>query len=296
MLTVISKKDIHLIEYAYSIWIRIVHLFVDDNIWTNTFSKYYIYEKETHELIEVSEQINIDVIRSMCFSWTYYMYQQLSWIPIICSERIARISNDKYTTSLFLKEFQPRTVLLKDFLEKKKFQESFDKEVVLKPRAWKWWVWIIKTTQKKLLAEKEKYDSSSTDFIIQELINATWWYPWIADWIHDVRCWMVWDKIVYCEVRTPQNNDFRANNFLWGKSTFISVEQELPKDVKEIVSHIIKKLHPQPYDIYSIDFCYCSNKKKRFMIETNSAPWFSIEGKNNIIPFMFSELAKRSFK
>lgn len=54
-------------------------------------------------------------------------------IPVFPSAKIFAIDGDKYEMSLFLKKYQPKALLLKDFFESETGRKRLQDRVVLKP-------------------------------------------------------------------------------------------------------------------------------------------------------------------
>ena len=52
---------------------------------------------------------------------------------VVPSKKISIISNDKYETYLFCKEYQPKTVLLSNFLRESITTNGLTNKVVIKP-------------------------------------------------------------------------------------------------------------------------------------------------------------------
>jgi len=213
-----------------------------------------------------------DIIWNRKNSWTAYKYDLLQKHIITPCKKIADIWNDKYENYLFLKKYQPKTFLLSTFLKNKDAQKNLWNKIVIKPIRSNGWKWILLTTKTEFLANKEKYVWLEDLYIVQTFKDFTWWYPWLIEWNHDVRCMFAGNKIIETTVRIPKKWDFRSNIWSWWTQKFIS-NTKIPSELLHLINNIYKALNIDDTNIFSMDFAYCKKENKRYLLEINTSPW-----------------------
>jgi len=236
----------------------------------NEFTEYNIISNWGNKTIK--RIYKPDIIRSRRWIWTFHKYEKL-WInyDINPSMKISIISNDKYETYLFLKKYQPKTILLSSFLSKKN-KELLGDSVVIKPIRANWWKWIELTTPNSLYENRDKFLWLEELYIVQEFKDFSSWYKWIVKWCHDIRLMFAWKNIIEATLRIPKEWGFKSNIWSWWKQKPLKKEL-LPKELLALSKKIYKELNLKWDDIMSMDFAYCWKENKWYLIEINASPW-----------------------
>lgn len=242
------------------------------------FSCYYTVNKNW-DYVQTKKEFTPDIIWNRKSSWTIYKYDLLKDFIITPSEKIANIGNDKYENYLFLQKYQPKTFLLNMFFKNTIIQKELPEKVVVKPLRANWWKWIELITKTTLLNNRSKYYWMEELYIVQALKDFTWWYPWLVEWNHDIRCMFAGKDIIETTIRVPKSGDFRSNIWSGGKQIFIS-KKKLPKELLSMAKKIYNDLNITDKSIFSMDFAYCKKENKRYLIEINTSPWTRYYQKN----------------
>jgi D-alanine-D-alanine ligase-like ATP-grasp enzyme len=92
-------------------------------------------------------------------------------------------------------------------------------------------------------------------------------------------------------IREPKKGSLKSNIADGGSQFSIPVD-EIPEKVRNMSNEIHEELKVHDTDIYSLDFAYCGDDKKWYLIEINSAPgiWFPDKDKHYQFQF-FNDLA-----
>lgn len=258
-------------EYFKNLWINLVRCsFHNYDSIRKCFNGYdTVTKKWIHTYI--NKPFYPDIIWNRKNSWTAYKYDLLSSHIITPCKKIADIWNDKYENYLFLKQYQPTTFLLSTFLKNKNAQKIIWDTCVVKPIRSNGWKWIVLTTPIELINNKQHYVGLENLYIVQSFKDFSWWYPWLVVGNHDIRCMFAWKNIIEATVRIPKKWDFRSNIWSWWKQKFIS-KNKLPSELKEMIFAIYQDLHIEDTSIFSMDFAYCKQENKRYLLEINTSP------------------------
>lgn len=228
----------------------------------------------TDTFIDTNTPCSPDIIRNLCSYHTYTIYHKLAAYPIICSEHIAQIADNKQNTYEFLYAYQPKSILLKYYFWNTKIQKEFGDEVVIKPIYGNGWNWVELISADELISNEEKRSSQWFIYLVQQKLDASAWYPWITTMNHDLRLYCICDNIIDIVVREKQSTkEFKVNVSQWWTARTIDIAL-LPKELITLAHNIITTITPKEKDIYTLDFMYDSIQKKWFLIEVNSNPWF----------------------
>lgn len=101
---------------------------------SKTFLNAWKYDMPSKSFIATQQVYIPDIIWNLCAYHTHLIHATLaSFYTIICHEHIAHICDNKQTTYEFLSTYQPKTSLLKYFLNTPNIQEQFSETIVLKP-------------------------------------------------------------------------------------------------------------------------------------------------------------------
>lgn len=240
------------------------------NSKTLTFKEYYTLDKNWKSK-RISGEYKPDIIRSRRWAWTYYKYSLLeNQYKIISSKKVSIISNDKYENYLFLKKHQPKTYLLKTFFYEHK-NLLLSSKIVIKPIRASWGKGIELTTTEELMNNRDKFIGLEELFIVQEFKDFSKWYPWIVEWNHDIRLMLAWKDIIEVTLRIPEKWNFKSNIWSWWTQSTLP-KKVLPKELLNLSKKIYKELDLQWDDIMSMDFAYCKEDNKRYLIEINASP------------------------
>lgn len=231
------------------------------------------YDKVTIKWVHkhINKPFYPDIIWNRKNSWTAYKYDLLASHTITPCKKIADIWNDKYENYLFLKEYQPTTFLLSTFFRNKDAQTILWDKIVVKPIRSNWWRWILLTDIPALIKDRQHYLWLEDLYIVQSFKDFSWWYLWLVEWNHDIRCMFAWKNIIETTLRIPKKWDFRSNIGSWWKQKFIS-NSKIPPLLKHIIHDIYTRLNIQDTNIFSMDFAYCKKENKRYLLEINTSP------------------------
>ena len=235
------------------------------------FSEYNIFDKQWKNIC-ISKAYTPDIIRIRHWWAVKYKYEKLAWFLITPSEKMSIIGRDKFEQYTFIKEYQPHTSLLRPFLNKKTVQKQFKGKIVIKPIRWNGWKGITLTTPSKLMKDKERYYWQEALYIVQQFKDFSKWFPWLISGNHDIRLMFAGKKIIEVSCRMPKKWNFKSNISSWGDIIAIK-KTKLPKELLSLAKKIYKKLNLKDQEIFSMNFAYCLNEKRQYLIEINSAPW-----------------------
>ena len=87
------------------------------------------------EFVIMHEEYKPDIISNRSSDMLVFMSSVLlkAGIPVFPSTKLSMINADKYEMYCFFKDFQPQTLILKDFFVYPKLRESLTDRIVLKP-------------------------------------------------------------------------------------------------------------------------------------------------------------------
>ena len=79
-------------------------------------------------------------------------------------------------------------------------------------------------------------------------------------------------------IRMPKAGSLKSNIASGGRQFSVPMDQ-IPQELYDLSTQIHEKLGVQHNDLYSLDFAYCLDEKRWYLIEINSAPgiWFPDE-------------------
>jgi len=240
----------------------------------NRFNEYNILD-DTWMNITIKKKYIPDIIWSRRWMAINHKYDICKNFMIVPSKKISIIWNEKFENYKYTQKYQPFTALLSSFFSSKTIQNTYTKNIVIKPIRANWWKWIVLTTVSELLKKRKKYHGMEELFIVQQFKDFSGWYQWICDTNHDVRCMFAGKKIIEITLRIPKKWDFRSNIWSWGIQATLKKSQ-ISKDLLHLSKEIYKDLNLQDNDIFSMDFAYCKPEKRRYLIEINASPgtWY----------------------
>lgn len=238
---------------------------------TWSFKEYSVLDNEGKN-ITIKKYIIPDIIRSRRWIWIAHKYELLKDFIIVPSEKISTMSNDKFEIYKFNEKYQPVSSLLSVFFGKPSIQKTYKNKIVIKPIRANWGKWIVLTTTKDLIKNRDTYIWLEELFIVQEFKDFSKWCPWICSGNHDVRLMFAGNKIIETTLRVPKKWDFRSNIGAWWEQIPLKKAQ-LPNSLLQLAKYIYRDLHLQGNDIMSMDFAYCAPEKKRYLLEINASPW-----------------------
>jgi glutathione synthase/RimK-type ligase-like ATP-grasp enzyme len=193
-------------------------------------------------------------------------------IRFLSSSKLTSIESDKYEMYCFLKEFQPYTLLLKDFFTYPELRKNLSDRVVLKPIRSNSGKWILFPSQTELLEKKASYEGLESLFIVQEFLDFHEWVPWLVEGIHDVRLVYIGWKYSHATLRTPAKGSLKSN--VWSGWVQVFLKDDLVPDILfEQAENAMNELGVNPEeDIISFDFWYVVSKNQWYLIEINVPP------------------------
>jgi len=234
----------------------------------------YVDVDEEGEFKVFHDEYKPDIIWNRSNEGQLYFHTILrkSGYDIFPSSYISSIAWDKYEMYCFLKEFQPYTLLLKDFFTYPELRKNLSDRVVLKPIRSNSGKWILFPTQTELLEKKASYEGLESLFIVQEFLDFHEWVPWLVEGIHDVRLVYIGWKYSHATLRQPKKWWLKSN--VWdGWIEKLLSKQQVPNMLLSIGDKIISKLSIEDNNIFSLDFGYVSSSGRWFLFELNQSPW-----------------------
>lgn len=193
-------------------------------------------------------------------------------VEIVVPLELRDICSDKYRLYEIFSEYIPKTYLLNNLLELDNIEEYFSTDkVVVKPR------WGHGGEDVHVLEIGEDLDErisdvvgASDDFVIQEFRDSSNGIPDLSiDGVHDLRVIVIDSDVSYTFVRQPDSG-YVSNVGQGGKISSVDIE-EVPSQIKSIVSDIDRKLDEIDNRIYSVDLLFDKNGEP-WVIELNSKP------------------------
>lgn len=241
----------------------------------------YVDLNENQDFTIIQSEYRPEVIWNRSRDGSIFSYNiiQNLWIPVFPSFNMTAIASDKYEISLFLKQYQPQTLLVRDFYTNPHFQESLSDMLILKPIRSNSWKGIIRITKKELLTKEDEFKSTWSLYIIQEFIDFSRGIPNITQWMHDLRIMFIWKELVIWTLRTPAIWEFKSNVGLWWSEDLLLLE-DIPEELLKIASEILSQIPVWEISIGSIDFWYHLASGKWYVFEINFSPWLFLASKN----------------
>ncbi len=187
--------------------------------------------------------------------------------------RLKHIDSNKYQMYQYLKPYQPNSTLLSTFYFYPWLQEEFTDKVVVKPIAGSGGYGIEFYTKPELTSMEifKKYAGTEGLHIVQNYQNFSKGAPGITDGNHDLRVVFLGTTPPFSIVRVPKKGSLKSN-IADGGSQFSLPIENIPTEVLEICALAQRDLKINKADIYSLDFAYCNDDAKWYLIELNSAP------------------------
>lgn len=208
-------------------------------------------------------------------SWDGYVYaydlMEKAGIPVFPSVKIFAIDGDKYEMSLFLKKYQPKALLLKDFFESEKGRARLQDRVVLKPIRSFSWHGIEFYTQQELLENKKRYFWLGSLYIVQEFKDFSKGVPGITSGVHDVRLVYIGGRFSHATMRIPAEWSLKSNVWSGWSEVYLEKEQ-IPELLFSLTEDVLKDLDLGTNSILSIDFGYVLDEDRWYVFEINSSP------------------------
>lgn len=261
------RNDFFLKKWIKLVVVNINYLNIDLWVFTRYKSQEWLFDI-------VYEEIMPEIIWARTTKDYIWYLTVLEWkTKIFPSNLVIKLASDKRSTYRYLKEYQPRTILLSEALDDISVLDDMWEKYVLKPRNWFWGDWITMISKDDLYELTDNLNS--TEYVLQEVCDFSWWYEGIASWNHDLRLVYIWWKLSYSEIRT-NDNDFRVNVSQWWVATFVDIS-EIPNALKKIANSCVMKLWWSASWVVWIDFWYDCNESRWVLIEINYSPWFISE-------------------
>ncbi|WP_449405403.1 ATP-grasp domain-containing protein [Methanococcus aeolicus] len=193
-----------------------------------------------------------------------YALKYLETIPnikIINNSDSIETCQNKYLTYLKLKEVMPKSFLTyaNDFknVENELKANNFNFPVVVKPIYGGYGNGVLKVNNLGELNNIfELLKNNGNELFVQELL----------DFKHDIRAFVINNKIICAMERIPSNNDWRAN---YSRGAKIK-EFKLNKDTEKLILNSVKKIGA---NIVGVDVLIDKNNKP-YILEMNITPQF----------------------
>ncbi len=246
--------------------------YFNQSLWE--FSEHVIIWSDEMEIIQ--EPYKPDILWVRTWQTLYHLDEMLrdASFCTVPSMRLKHIESDKYQVYKYLQEFQPKTTLLTTYYFYPWLQEQFAENIVVKPVSWTWWYGVEFFTKDELCSNEvfTKYSWAESMHIVQDYKNFSDWCPWLVEWNHDVRLVFAWDKAMINYIRVPKSWSLKSNIASGGRQ-FSVPQKKIPQELYDMSKAIQQKLWVNQNDLYSLDYAYCLDEKRRYLIEINSAPW-----------------------
>lgn len=244
------------------------------------FSEHVVIGKEDMEIVQEPYKPDLLWVRTSQALFHLDEMFQYAWFRTVPSMRFKHIETDKFQVYKFLEDVQPKTTLLTTFYFYPWLQEQFAEKLVVKPTSWTGWYGVEFYSKEELCSSEvfAKYAGTEWLHIVQEYKNFSDGYPGLVDWNHDVRLVYAGTTPIMNYIRMPKAGSLKSN-IATGWRQFSVPMERIPHELLELSKKIHAKLSISKYDLYSLDYAYCAEEKKRYLIEINSAPgiWFPEE-------------------
>lgn len=257
------------------------------------FTQHVAIWKDTMEVVD--EPYKPDLLWVRMGHALYHLEEMFSDADFLCAPtmRLKHIDSNKYQMYQYLEDLQPKSTLLATFYFYPWLQEEFTEKVVVKPIAWSGGYGIEFYTKPELTSMEifKKYAGTEWLHLVQNYQNFSKWAPKITDGNHDLRVVFLGNTPTFSIVRVPKKWSLKSN-IADGGSQFSLPIEKIPLEVLELCNMAQQNLKVSKADIYSLDFAFCADDAKRYLIELNSSPWiwFPDEDKHYQYAF-FQELA-----
>jgi glutathione synthase/RimK-type ligase-like ATP-grasp enzyme len=220
-------------------------------------------------------------------------------IYLFNDQKLKNIFQNKLNTYKNFKEFaipttettslSPKTILaakkkLDTLLKKRKYEDDFNDNYIIKDKTGAGGYKIYKVNFKKLKSadfaailkqyDLDKKKSKQSSYIIQPFLDCTRGFVFGKNrGLIDLRVIVLNRKIIQSYIRIAKPGNFRCNEHQGGRSVFISLNQ-IPQDVIAMTKKIAKQLQTKlnlKHSFYALDFIR-SNNGHLYFIEGNDRP------------------------
>ena len=207
----------------------------------------------------ILSRVERDYLKEGIYALKYL--ETLPNIKIINNSNSIEVCQNKYLTYLKLKEVMPKSFLTftNDFknIENTMKTNNFNFPVVVKPIYGGYGNGVLKVNNLEELKNiVELLKNNNKELFVQELL----------DFKHDIRAFVINNKIICAMERIPSNNDWRANYSLGAEIK----EFKLNKDTEKLILNSVKKIGG---DIVGVDVLIDKNNKS-YILEMNITPQF----------------------
>ncbi len=195
--------------------IELVHVALDDfNVETRRFSRFQ--KMSEGDIVTVNEPLSPKILwRKMSHSRYFVATEIEPYVPVVPSNRVAELANNKHATYLAFKKHQPATALVSEYFEYQNVRDRLKGEtLILKPTEGYGGKGIRKVSKTELEDPKTKEALLPLGMvhILQEFKDFSKGIPGLAEGVHDFRLDHVGGKISIASIRYPKNADeFRCN-------------------------------------------------------------------------------------
>ncbi len=258
------------------------------------FTQHVVIGKDDMEIID--KPYKPDLLWVRMGHALYHLEEMFEDADFLCAPtmRLKHIDSNKYQMYQYLDAYQPKSTLLSTFYFYPWLQEEFTPRVVVKPIAWSGGYWIDFYTKPELTSMEifKKYAWTESLHIVQNYQNFSKWVPGITDGNHDLRVVFLGERPTFSIVRVPKKWSLKSN-IADGWSQFSLPIHKIPDEVIELCKWAQKDLKIEKADIYSLDFAFCGDEWKRYLIELNSAPGIRFPDEDKQYQFdFFHDLAQ----
>ncbi len=186
--------------------------------------------------------------------------------PMRNNYELENLCCDKILTSIVFPRLMPKTFLINNHYDLQRCLKYIRSDkVVIKPRFGSLGRGVV------IIDKKDLKNGITRDTVLQEFIDSSNGVKSLkVKGSHDLRCVIVDGKIDHSYFRLPKRNSFLGNMEYGATKKYID-NDEIPKNIKEKVNFIDKKLKKFGERSYSADFLI-DNDKKAWLVELNSKP------------------------
>jgi glutathione synthase/RimK-type ligase-like ATP-grasp enzyme len=195
--------------------IELVHVALDDfDEATRRFQRFQKMEGDA--IVTVEGHVLPPVLwRKMSHSRYFVATEVEPYVPVVPSNRVAEIANNKHATYLAFKKHQPATALVSEYFEYQNVRDRLKGEtLILKPTEGYGGKGIRKISKTELQDPKVKESLLPLGMVhvLQEFKDFSKGIPGLVEGVHDFRLDYAGGKISIASIRYPKNADeFRCN-------------------------------------------------------------------------------------
>lgn len=247
---------------------------------TKSFSQHVSIEED--DLHIVQEPYTPDLLWVRMNQALYHVDEMFADADFVTvpTMRLKHIDTDKYQMYKYLKDFQPTSSLLTSYYFYPWMKEQFGDRVVVKPISWSGGYGINFYGKDEMNNPEvfEKYSGTEWLHLIQDYKNFSQWAPGITNGTHDLRIVFFGTRPAFSIVRVPAEWSLKSNIAAWWYQFSLPLN-DIPQEVIEMCQQAQEALWVTIADMYSLDFAYCKEEERRYIIEMNSSPgiWFPDE-------------------